>query len=185
MYLVVGLGNPGSKYTFTYHNVGFLCIDYISQKHNIIMDKNKHSAILGKGTINNVEVLLAKPQTFMNLSGESVREIARFYKILPQNIVIIYDDISLDIGKIRIRLKGSAGGHNGIKSIACNLCTESFIRIRIGISKENTKMDLASYVLSKINDDEKEVLYNAMQNSCIALEYIVNDNIQKSMNEFN
>ena len=131
MYLIAGLGNPGEKYVATRHNMGFSAIDYISQKNNIDVKKVKHKAIIGEGILGGEKVVLAKPQTFMNLSGESIREIADWYKIENDKIIILYDDISLPVGTIRIREKGSAGGHNGIKSIILNLNSDVFGRIKI------------------------------------------------------
>ena len=133
MYLIAGLGNPGEKYVATRHNMGFSAIDYISQKNNIDVKKSKHKAIIGEGILGGEKVVLAKPQTFMNLSGDSIREIADWYKIDNDKIIILYDDISLPVGTIRIREKGSAGGHNGIKSIILNLNSDVFGRIKIGV----------------------------------------------------
>lgn len=187
MFLIVGLGNPGKEYTFTYHNLGFLSIDFLSQKHKIDVDKVKHKAIIGKGQINGQDVVLAKPQTYMNLSGESIREIADWYKVPAEQIIIIYDDINLDIGKIRVRARGSHGGHNGMKSIICHLNSEEFPRIRIGIAKdeESINMDMPDYVISKIKESHKEPLYKAIENTARSAEYIIQNNIQKAMNEFN
>lgn len=185
MYLIVGLGNPGRKYQNTRHNLGFLCVDFISQRHNITVNKIKHKAVLGEGTINDQKVILAKPQTYMNLSGESVRDIASWYKIPNENIIIIYDDINLDAGKIRIRAKGSDGGHNGMKSIIFQLNSNEFPRIRVGIGQAKEKMDLADFVLSKIGDSEKEDYFKALENASKAVELIISGDINQAMNEYN
>lgn len=185
MYLVAGLGNPGEKYKYTRHNMGFLCIDYISQCYNIPMNRTKFNSIIGEGFIGGEKVILAKPQTYMNLSGESVRAIVDWYKIHSDSIIILYDDINLDTGKIRIRQKGSDGGHNGVKSIINNLNTNVFPRIKIGIGEPDTQIDLANFVLSKINDSEKEILFNSISNACKAVELIIKGNTQYAMNEFN
>ena len=149
MYLIAGLGNPSKTYEGTRHNIGFTMIDAIGEKYDIDVTTKKHKAFVGRGIIDGMRVILAKPQTYMNLSGESVREIADFYKIEPENIIIIYDDISLDVGQLRIRKKGSAGGHNGIKNIIAHLGTQEFPRIKVGIGNKPEGWDLADYVLSK------------------------------------
>lgn len=184
MYLIAGLGNPGAKYQNTFHNVGFMCIDFLSQKHNINVSKVKHKAIIGEGEINGEKVILAKPQTFMNLSGESVREIAGWYKAEPKHIIIMYDDINLDIGKLRVREKGSAGGHNGMKSIIYQLNTDEFPRIRVGIGKPDEKA-LVNHVLSKVPQAEQENLFEAIKNAVSTVELIIKGDIQGAMNRFN
>lgn len=185
MYLIVGLGNPGEKYTYTRHNVGFLSIDYISQKHNIEVKKIKHKAVIGEGNIAGDKVILAKPQTFMNLSGESIKEIVSFYKIPYENILIIYDDISMPIGSLRIREKGSAGGHNGIKSIIQHLSTDVFPRLKIGISAKPEEYDLADYVLGKFSKAEQETMFEAFEKvNCAVVEFIKND-VKSAMNKYN
>ena len=148
MYLIAGLGNPSKTYEGTRHNVGFSMIDVIGNKFDIDVTTKKHKALVGRGVIDGMRVILAKPQTYMNLSGESIREIADFYKIEPENIIIIYDDISLDVGQLRIRKKGSAGGHNGVKNIIAHLGTQEFPRIKVGIGNKPEGWDLADYVLS-------------------------------------
>lgn len=184
MYLIVGLGNPGPKYQNTFHNVGFMCIDFISQKHNINVNRIKHKAIIGEGEINSEKIILAKPQTYMNLSGESVREMALWYKISPQNIIIMYDDINLEIGKLRIREKGSAGGHNGMKSVIYQLNTDKFPRIRVGIGSPGEK-ELVDHVLSKVPKAEQDNLFDAIGNAAQAAEMVVRGDIQGAMNRFN
>ena len=149
MYIIAGLGNPGKKYENTRHNMGFLVLDAFAQRHGIKVSKIKHKALTGEGFIAGKKVLLVKPQTYMNLSGESLREVMEYYKVPIENLIVIYDDISLPAGHIRIRAKGSAGGHNGMKSIITHLGTENFRRIRIGIGEKPVDMDLADYVLSR------------------------------------
>ena len=186
MYLIVGLGNPGSKYKNTFHNVGFMCIDFLSEKHNINVSKAKHKAIIGEGEISGEKVILAKPQTYMNLSGESVRELAGWYKIESKHIIIVYDDVNIDIGKIRIRERGSAGGQNGMNSIIQQLNTDAFPRIRIGIGiGKPTEKDLANYVLSKVPQSELDNLFEAIGDAVSATELILKGDIQSSMNKFN
>lgn len=185
MYLVVGLGNPGLKYKNTWHNLGFLCIDYISQEHNISVDKVKFRALIGEGFINGIKVILAKPQTYMNLSGESVREISQYYNIEPKNIIILYDDINLSLGKIRVRSKGSAGGHNGLKSIIFHLNTDDFPRLRLGIKNEGVDLELVDYVLSKIPKSDKETIFSCIKSVSTAVEYIINNETDRAMNDFN
>jgi PTH1 family peptidyl-tRNA hydrolase len=184
MYLIVGLGNPGAKYQNTFHNVGFMCIDFLSQKHNINVSKVKHKAIIGEGEISGEKIILAKPQTYMNLSGESVREIAQWYKIEPKHIIIMYDDINLEIGKLRIREKGSAGGHNGMKSIIYQLNTDEFPRIRVGIGKPGEK-DLVDYVLSKVPSSEQDNLFETIKNAVGSVDLIIKGDMQGAMNRFN
>ncbi len=185
MYLVVGLGNPGLKYKNTWHNLGFLCIDYIAQEHNINVDKVKFKALIGEGFINGEKVILAKPQTYMNLSGESVREISEYYKIEPKSIIIMYDDINLNLGKIRIRNKGSAGGHNGLKSVIYHLNSDNFPRLRLGIKNEEVKLELIDYVLTKIPETDKETIFSCIKSVSKAVEYIIDGQIDLAMNEFN
>ena len=161
MYLIAGLGNPTKTYEGTRHNVGFDMIDVLGNKFGIDVTTKKHKALVGRGIIEGMRVILAKPQTYMNLSGESIREIADFYKIEPENIIIIYDDISLDVGRLRIRKKGSAGGHNGIKNIIAHLGTQEFPRIKVGIGEKPEGWDLADYVLSKYSKEEQKALDEA------------------------
>lgn len=160
-YLVAGLGNPGDKYFHTRHNAGFLALDYISQKANVKIDRSKFKALIGEANIANKRILLMKPQTFMNNSGEAVSEAARFYKIEPENIIVIFDDISLDVGRMRVRRDGSAGGHNGIKSIIEHIGSDKFPRIKIGVGqKPHPDYDLADWVLSEFGKEDKEKLFN-------------------------
>ncbi|AEV67065.1 peptidyl-tRNA hydrolase [Acetivibrio clariflavus DSM 19732] len=183
--VVIGLGNPGPRYENTRHNVGFDTIDRLSKKHNIAVTKVKYKAVIGDGNIGGHRVLLVKPQTFMNLSGESVREIIEWYKVPVKNIIIIYDDIDLPVGKIRIRPKGSAGTHNGMRSVIYQIQSEDFPRIRIGIDKPPQGWELADFVLSKFSADERKSVEEAIENAADAVEVILNSGIDKAMNRYN
>lgn len=185
-YMIVGLGNPGSKYEFTRHNAGFLTVDLFAQNNNFKIDRLKFKALCADVKIGGCRCLFMKPQTFMNLSGESVRDASRFYKIPPEKIIVIFDDVNLDIGKMRIRRKGSDGGHNGIKSIIYNLSSDSFPRIKIGIGKKpNPDYDLADWVLKTFSNDELKELRNCCDNACKALELIFDGKTDEAMNRFN
>lgn len=185
-FLVVGLGNPGNKYTYTRHNSGFLCLDMLSDKLNIRIDRLKFKSLICDTTINGHRCIVMKPQTFMNNSGEAVRECASFYKIKPENVIVIYDDISLDVGKLRIRRKGTDGGHNGIKSIIYHLNSDQFPRIKVGCGKKpHPDYDLADWVLSEFKKDELKALEPALSNACKALELLLDNNIEKAMNLYN
>lgn len=186
MFIIVGLGNPDKQYEGTRHNVGFDVIDAIAEKYNISMDTKKHRAYVGKGIIDGYKVILAKPQTYMNLSGESVWSLVDFYKIAPEDeLLIIYDDVSLDVGQLRIRKKGSAGGHNGIKSIISHLGSSEFPRIKVGVGEKPKDYDLADYVLGKFSKVEREVMEEGYQNAVTAAALIVKGEIDQAMNEFN
>ena len=159
MFIIVGLGNPSREYEGTRHNAGFEVIDRIAEKYNISVDVKKHRAYIGKGMIAGQKVILAKPQTFMNLSGESVRSLLDYYKVdEEEELLVIYDDISLDNGQIRIRAKGSAGGHNGIKNIIANIGGQVFPRIKVGVGEKPPKYDLADYVLGHFSKAEQELM---------------------------
>lgn len=185
MYLIAGLGNPSKIYEGTRHNIGFTMIDAIGEKFDIDVTTKKHKALVGRGIVDGMRVILAKPQTYMNLSGESIREIADFYKIEPENIIIIYDDISLDVGQLRIRKKGSAGGHNGIKNIISHLGTQEFPRIKVGIGNKPEGWDLADYVLSKYSKAEQEALEEAADGVIGAVKLMLMDDIEAAMNRYN
>ena len=185
MYLIAGLGNPSKTYEGTRHNVGFSMIDALADAFQIDVTTKKHKAIVGRGVIEGMKVILAKPQTYMNLSGESIREIADFYKIDPENMIIIYDDISLDVGRLRIRKKGSAGGHNGIKNIIAHLGTDVFPRIKVGVGEKPQGWDLADYVLSKYSKEEQQALREASDDVIGAVKFMVMDNIDAAMNQYN
>ena len=185
MKLIVGLGNPTPQYEKTRHNVGFEVIDVIADAYNIAVDTAKHKGLCGKGKIAGESVVLLKPMTFMNLSGESVVSIANYYKILPEDILVIYDDINLDVGRLRVREKGGAGGHNGIKHIIASLGTDTFPRIRVGVGMKPPRMDLADYVLSRFGKDEQSVMEQGYDKACKAAELIVMGEIAKAMNDYN
>lgn len=186
MYIIVGLGNPTSQYEGTRHNVGFDVIDVIAEKYNISMDIRKHKAFCGKGIIAGQKVILAKPQTYMNLSGESVRSLVDYFKVdEEQELIVIYDDISLDVGQLRIRKKGSAGGHNGIKNIIAHLGHSIFPRIKVGVGEKPKQYDLADYVLGHFSKEEREVVEEGYCKAVNAIELMVNGEIETAMNDYN
>ncbi len=161
-HILVGLGNPGKQYHFTRHNTGFLALDYLAEQYGTKIDRARFKALVGESTVGGKRVLLMQPQTFMNLSGEAVREAAAFYRIPPENIIVIYDDVTLDVGRLRVRGKGSDGGHNGIKSMIYQLQSDAFPRVRVGIGKKpHPDFDLADYVLSEFSREEQEKLFSS------------------------
>ena len=170
MTVIAGLGNPGKEYDKTKHNVGFWVIDQLAKEYNIDVTKFKHKALIGDGVIAGKKVLLVKPQTYMNLSGESIREILKFYKIPIEQFYVIYDDTSLPLSSVRIREKGSAGGHNGIKNIIAHLNTDAFIRIKVGIGEKPNGWDLADYVLAKFSKDDEPLILSGVDKACHAIE---------------
>lgn len=184
MYIIAGLGNPGKKYENTKHNIGFITLDFLADKNNIKINKIKHKALVGEGTISGRKVLLVKPQTYMNLSGNSVREVMEYYKAEPENLVVIYDDVDIPMGHLRIRKKGSAGTHNGMKSIIYDLQEDGFPRVRIGIGKER-KMSLAGYVLGGFAKDEKGLIEEAVKRAALAIECMLEKGIDIAMSEYN
>lgn len=185
MYLIAGLGNPTREYEKTRHNVGFETIDILADKAGTTVTEKKHKALYGKGYIGGQKVILAKPQTYMNLSGESIREIADFYKIEPENIIILCDDINLSEGQLRIRLKGSAGGHNGLKNIISHLGTQEFPRIRIGVGEKPRGMDLADYVLGRFPKEQQAVMEEAYRDAAEAACMMIEDGADAAMNHYN
>ena len=186
MFIIVGLGNPTKEYEGTRHNVGFDVIDAIADKYNISVTERKSRSFCGKGIIEGQKVLLAKPQTYMNLSGESVRGLIDFYKIDEETeLLIIFDDISLDVGQLRIRKKGSAGGHNGIKNIIQHLGTNVFQRIKVGVGEKPKEYDLADYVLGHFSKAEREVMEDGYKHAIEAIEMIVRGDIDTAMNIYN
>lgn len=185
LFVIVGLGNPGGKYENTRHNVGFDAIDILSAKYGIKVSKVRHKALTGEGDIKGSRVLLAKPQTFMNLSGESVREIVGWYKIPMRNLILIYDDVDLPLGKIRIRPGGSSGTHNGMKSVIYQLQADDFPRIRIGIDKAPEGWDLADYVLSTFSRDERIIINESILKSAEAAAAIITPGLEAAMNVYN
>ena len=183
MFLIVGLGNPGREYENTRHNIGFAAIDIIAEKYNIDVNRTKFKGEYGEGFINGNKVILLKPYTFMNLSGESVREAIDFYKLTEEEVLIIYDDISLEVGRLRIREKGSAGGHNGIKSIINHIGTDVFTRIKIGVGAP--KGDLVNHVLWKFSKEEVNILKQTLDVVAKATEDIIANGAKDAMNKFN
>ena len=184
MKLIVGLGNPEKEYNMTRHNMGFDTINILAEKYKIEVYKNKFKALFGQGEIEGEKVILLKPQTFMNLSGEAVAEVISFYKIDVKDVLVIYDDIDTDIGKIRIREKGSSGTHNGMKSVIAHLGTEVFDRIRIGIGRPEHN-DLINYVIGKIHKDDYDVLSEGVKKAADAAVCIIKEGTQIAMNKFN
>ncbi|MCI9592546.1 MAG: aminoacyl-tRNA hydrolase [Lachnospiraceae bacterium] len=185
MYIIAGLGNPSNEYAKTRHNAGFDTIDLLADKLGISITEKKHRACCGKGIIGAEKVLLLKPQTFMNNSGESLRDAADFYKVEPEQILVIYDDISLEPGQLRIRMKGSAGGHNGIKSIIAHLGTQDFPRIKIGVGAKPERMDLADYVLSRFSPSEREKMEESFREGAEAVITFLQDGADAAMNRYN
>lgn len=185
-YILVGLGNPGKEYEKTRHNIGFMALDFVSKKLDINFSTQKFKSFYGLGNFGDKKVILLKPQTFMNLSGQAVELLMAFYKVPPENVILVYDDISLPVGKIRIRKQGSHGGHNGVKNIVALSGSQSFPRIKVGVGeKPNENWDLADWVLSKFSNDEMNLIENNMPRIYDALDLIVQGKIDKAMNNFN
>ena len=185
MYIIAGLGNPTREYEKTRHNVGFEVIDVLADMLGTTVEEQKFKGCYGRGIIGGEKVLLLKPQTFMNLSGESIRAASDFYKVDPEHIIIIYDDISLDVGQLRIRKKGSAGGHNGIKNIIAHLGTQEFPRIKVGVGDKPKKMDLADYVLSRFSKEDRAAMEDAFKEAAKAVEVMITEGMDTAMNQFN
>ena len=185
-FLIVGLGNPGKQYESTRHNAGFICIDILADKYDIKINKLKFKSLMGEGRIEGKRCLLLKPQTFMNLSGEAVRDAVEFYKIPVENVIVICDDISLEPGKMRIRRKGSHGGQNGMRNIIYHLKDDNFPRIKIGIgAKPNPEYDLADWVLSRFSQNEAKLIKQVADDTVSAIEYMVKGDIDKAMSNYN
>lgn len=186
MFLIVGLGNPGKKYEGTRHNIGFDVIDALAERYNINMNEKKHRALCGTGVILGAKVILAKPLTYMNLSGESAAEIINYYKLDPEaEMLVIFDDVSLVPGQIRVRKKGSAGGHNGIKSIIARTGTQNFMRIKVGVGEKPKDWDLADYVLGRFAKAERALVDAAVEDAAAAAGLILQGEIDRAMNDFN
>ena len=185
MYIIAGLGNPTREYEKTRHNVGFEVIDVLADMLGTTVEEKKFKGCYGRGIIGGEKVLLLKPQTFMNLSGESIRAASDFYKVDPEHIIIIYDDISLDVRQMRIRKKGSAGGHNGIKNIIAHLGTQEFPRIKVGVGDKPKKMDLADYVLSRFSKEDRAAMEDAFKEAAKAVEVMITEGMDTAMNQFN
>ncbi len=186
MYLIVGLGNPTKKYEKTRHNIGFDVMDALAEKYDIEMNIKKDKAICGSGYIEGQKVILAKPQTFMNLSGDSVSALIRFYKLNPaEELIVVYDDISLEPGNLRIRKKGSAGGHNGMKDIIAKTGTDQFSRVKVGVGGKPEGWDLADHVLSRFSSGERELVNEAVRHAVEAIVLMVQDQTDEAMNLYN
>ena len=185
-HLVVGLGNPGLRYASTRHNTGFMALDFIAERCGVKVEKVRFKSLCGEGTLGGVRVLLLKPQTFMNLSGEAVRAAADFYKIPPENILVLSDDVNFDVGVMRVKRGGSAGGHNGLKSIIEQLGSENFPRVKLGVGKKPTpEMDLADFVLGVYSVADKKTLLSLFDKVYTCVEDILSGNIERAMNLYN
>lgn len=186
MYIIVGLGNPDRQYQNTRHNIGFDVIDVIAAKNSITVSERKHKALIGKGFVGGQKVVLVKPQTYMNLSGESVRDVIDFYKIDEKNeLIVISDDVSLDVGQIRIRKKGSAGGHNGLKNIILHLGHDEFQRVKMGVGEKPGGYDLADYVLGHFPKEEREIMDESAGRAAAAVEMMITEGADAAMNQYN
>lgn len=186
MYIIVGLGNPGKQYENTRHNIGFDVIEKLAEEENVAVLEKKHKAIIGKGYVAGQKCILAKPQTFMNLSGESVRELIDYYKVdETTQLIVISDDISLDVGQLRIRKKGSAGGHNGLKNIIAQLGHDSFIRIKMGVGEKPKGYDLADYVLGHFSAEERKLMDKVAKRAVEAIRMIITQDADMAMNAYN
>jgi len=186
MFIIAGLGNPGREYASTRHNIGYATVDALAEKYNIGFTERKFNSLVGKGVIEGQKVLLIKPLTYMNLSGEAVRPACDYYKIDSESeLIVIYDDISLPVGQLRIRPKGSAGGHNGIKNIIAHLGGEVFLRIKIGVGEKPSRMDLKDYVLGHFSEEEKEAEKEAVDKACEAVLYLMQGKVEEAMNRYN
>lgn len=184
MYIIAGLGNPGKRYENTKHNIGFITLDLLAEKHEIKINKIKFKALVGEGMISGQKVLLVKPQTYMNLSGNCLREVMSYYKADPEHLIVVYDDVDIEMGRLRIRKGGSAGTHNGMRSIISDLGFDHFPRVKVGIGAER-KMDLGSYVLGGFGKEERGIMEDAVTRAAAALECILNRGIDAAMNEYN
>ena len=185
MYYIVGLGNPGIQYENTRHNAGFITIDYLARKYSIDVRKIKFKSLIGQGVISGHKVMLVKPQTYMNNSGEAIREIYKYFDFEHDKLIVIYDDIDIDFGSIRIRKKGSAGTHNGMKSIIYNLEFDDFPRIKVSVGKKPSYMDLANFVLSGFSKDEAKIIEQEVELASDAIEMILEEGIDKAMSMYN
>lgn len=185
MYIIAGLGNPGTQYMGTRHNAGFSVIDELADQYNISVDTAKHKGMIGKGVIAGQKVLLVKPMTYMNASGECLREVMDYYKADLDDLIVIFDDISLEPGRLRLRAKGSAGGHNGIKSIIAHLGSNQFKRIKFGVGDKPKGWDLADWVLGRFPTDQYDALRAGNERACEAIACILTEGIERSMNKYN
>ncbi len=185
MVIIAGLGNPDRKYVNTRHNAGFMALDALAEKYGITVGTKKFRALVGKGVIEGIPVLLMKPQTYMNLSGESIRAAAEFYHVEPEDIIVFCDDVSFDPGVLRIRKSGSAGGHNGLKNIILELASQDFKRIRIGVGKQPEHMDLVAFVLSQFSAEDLETMKEAAKRAADAASVMMTLGADEAMNRYN
>lgn len=185
MYLIIGLGNPEEEYSKTRHNMGFDTINNIAEKYNINVSRRQFDGLYGKGIIEGESVVLIKPQTYMNLSGKSVKQFVDFYKVDIENIIVIYDDMDIDIGNVKLRKKGGAGGHNGMKSVIQEIASDNFSRVRVGIGKPKYKTDVINYVIGPIPEEEYIELSKSTSNAAQAVIEIIKSGIDNAMNKFN
>lgn len=184
MFLIAGLGNPGKKYEKTRHNMGFMTIDKLAEKHKVSVDKSKFKALVGEFNLVGEKIILMKPQTYMNLSGEAIREAVNFYKLDLKNVLIIYDDLDIPVGALRIRTAGSPGTHNGMRSVVSNLGSQKFPRIRIGIGNDKQR-DIIDFVIGKLSKDDEEILNDTIESASLAVECFIAEGIDKAMNKYN
>jgi peptidyl-tRNA hydrolase, PTH1 family len=183
---MIGLGNPGPKYEWTRHNVGFWAIDILAKQLQVPVTRSKHQSLVGESRIGDSPVLLVKPQTFMNLSGQAVQEIVHYYKLDPtSDVIVVYDDMDFQPGQLKLRTRGSAGGHNGIKSIISSLGTEEFCRVRLGISRPAPGVDIISHVLGTFRPEDKERVWKAAEASVDAIRYCLAHDFERAMSRFN
>ena len=186
MVIIAGLGNPTREYENTRHNIGFMAVDALADKYNISVMDCKHKALIGKGVIGGTKVVLVKPLTYMNLSGEAIRAVVDYYKVdAASELIVIYDDISLDVGQLRIRKKGSAGGHNGIKNIIANLGSDTFLRIKVGVGEKPKGYDLVECVLGHFGKEELEVMVETLEKVDGAVNLMLEDEVDMAMNRYN
>lgn len=185
MYIIAGLGNPGAQYHMTRHNVGFDTVDYLAAQYRLTQFRSRHKALISEGMIQGRKVMLVKPQTFMNNSGESLAEILDYYRVDPSHLIVIYDDIDLEAGKLRIRQKGGPGTHNGMRSIVSHLKTEDFPRIRIGIGKPGDKTELTDYVLGRFTPEERKLINEAIERASLAVATMICASIEIAMGKYN
>lgn len=185
MKLIVGLGNPGGRYLNTRHNIGFLAAERVAEAHRIELNQTKFKAEIGRGEIGGDDVIIAKPQTYMNRSGESVSSLLSFFRLNPSDCILICDDMELPLGKIRVRGKGGHGGHNGLRSIIEHTGSQEFVRVRVGIGRPKEQSQVSGYVLSPFAKDEKQVIEDAIAKACRAVETLIADGIEAAMNKFN
>lgn len=186
MYIIAGLGNPTKEYDKTRHNVGFDAIDKIAEAYQIKLDSKKHKAISGSGWIEGYKVVLVKPQTYMNLSGESIREFVSYFQChVKDEFIVLYDDIDLDAGQLRIRKKGSAGGHNGIKNIIAHLGTQEFLRVKIGVGQKPEGSDLVNHVLGRFSKEDRVLVEDSLERACSAVTTMITEEVDLAMNRFN